>query len=137
MKRVPMLVGLIVALVVGGVALADDVTEADKLLCYVGTATLCLADGECVTVPAWTINIPEFVEVDLEAKVIRTTEANHEKRQTSIAHVQRSSGLIMLHATQEDRALSVLIEERSGMVTMAVAGDGLGVVGFGACTVSK
>ena len=114
--------------------LADDLTGADRFLCTPIQATLCVEDGECAVDLPWNVNIPQFIEVDLEARRLATTAASGENRQTPIEHLRRVDGNIVFHGFEMGRAFSWVIDEASGRVTAAIATDGISVAIFGACT---
>ena len=115
---------------------ADDLTGADRFLCTPIQATLCVEDGECAVDLPWNVNIPQFIEVDLEAKRLATTAASGENRATPIEHLRREDGNIVFHGFEMGRAFSWVIDEASGRVTVAIASDGISVAIFGACTPS-
>jgi len=126
---------LTVILAFGGQALwADDITESNKFLCAPVQATVCFDDGECVVDLPWNVNIPDFVEVDLEAKRISTTEASGLNRMTPIEHLSRRDGIIVFHGFEMGRAFSWVITEETGQVTAAIAAEGVSVAVFGTCT---
>ncbi len=113
---------------------ADDLSDSNRFLCAPVQATVCFEDGECVVDLPSNLNIPEFVEVDLEAKRLATTVASGENRSTPIAHVGREDGNIFLQGFEMGRAFSWVINEQTGQVTVAVAFEGTSVAVFGACT---
>jgi hypothetical protein len=113
---------------------ADDLTGSDRFLCVPVQATVCVEDGECVVELPWNVNIPQFIEVDLRAKRLATTEASGQNRETTIEHLNRVDGNIVFHGFEMGRAFSWVIDERTGRVTAAVATDGIAVAVFGACT---
>jgi len=124
-----------VALVVmAGMASADDLGGSDRFLCTPIQATLCVEDGECAVDLPWNVNIPQFIEVDLEAKRLSTTEASGENRTTPIEHLRREDANIVFHGFEMGRAFSWVIDEATGRVTAAIATDGISVAIFGACT---
>jgi hypothetical protein len=123
-----------VLLVWAQAAWADDLSGADRFLCTAVQATLCIEDGECAVDLPWNLNIPQFIEVDVEAKQLATTTASGLNRKTPIEHLSRSEGTIVFHGFEKGRAFSWVISEHSGRVTAAVAADGLAVSVFGACT---
>ena len=129
---VPLLTGVMVLF--SWVASADDLVESEKFLCVPVQATLCVEDGECAVDLPWNVNIPQFIEVDLEAKRLATTEASGENRMTPIEHLRRDDGTIVFHGFEMGRAFSWVIDEHSGRVTAAIAADGMAVAVFGACT---
>lgn len=129
--------GIAVVLVLtlpGQSALADDLTGSSRFLCAAVQATACFEDGDCgIDLPS-NLNIPAFIEVDLEAKRVSTTVASGENRQTSIEHLSRRDGTIVLQGFEMGRAFSFVITEQTGQVTVAVATEGQAVAVFGSCT---
>jgi hypothetical protein len=115
-------------------AFADDLTGFDLFVCTSWHAARCSADGTCDNAAPWRFNIPDFLRLDLPAKVITTTAAHSEERTTPIDGVQRADGLIVLHGRQGDRAWSRVIKETSGEGTLAVSSEDAGVTIFSACT---
>jgi hypothetical protein len=128
--------GLIVAAAVASspVATADDLTTQDRILCTAVEVTRCMESGTCTSELPWNLNIPQFIEIDLKARTFATTKASGENRATPIRSVLREEGLIVLQGFEQGRAFSFVIHEESGMVSVAVARDGLTVSIFGACT---
>ena len=116
------------------VASADDVKDAEAILCTAVQATVCHLDGDCEIGAPWNWNIPQFIEVDLAKKVLRTTRASGENRQTPFKNIEREAGLIFLQGVERGRAFSFAIEEDTGLASIAVARDGVVVSVFGACT---
>jgi hypothetical protein len=127
-------VAAVVLMLLGRAVSADDLTNVSHLLCVPVQATLCTEDGECAVELPWNVNIPQFIEVDLEAGRLATTEASGENRQTPIEHLRRVDGNIVFHGFEMGRAFSWVIDEASGRVTAAIATDGISVAIFGACT---
>ena len=113
---------------------ADDLTGSDRFLCVPVQAAVCVEDGECAVDLPWNLNIPQFIEVDLEEKRLATTMASGLNRETPIEYLRRSDGTIVFHGFEMGRAFSWVIDEATGHVTAAVATDGLAVSVFGACT---
>jgi hypothetical protein len=113
---------------------ADDLTDSNRFLCASVQATMCFEDGECVVDLPANLNIPEFVEVDLEAGRLSTTAASGLNRVTPIEHVGREDGSIFLQGFEMGRAFSWVINEQTGQVTVAVAFEGISVAVFGVCT---
>ena len=73
--------------------LADDLSDADHLLCTAAQTMVCSAAGECVVAPPWELNIPQFIEVDLQKKTLSTTKASGESRTTPIKNLERDEGI--------------------------------------------
>ena len=117
--------------------LADDVTGASKLLCTSVEATSCRDDGDCVTDVPWAFNIPQFIEIDLAGKMLSTTKASEEVRQSPIQSLVRIDGATVIQGLEQGRAYSFVINNKSGRLSAAVARDGITVTVFGACTPIK
>ena len=75
---------------------ADDLTGAKRFLCAAGEVTVCTMEGECASGPPWEFNVPDFIEVDLEAGLLKTTEASQENRQTPILDTTTNQCLVSL-----------------------------------------
>jgi len=114
--------------------LADDLTGHDHLLCAAGTVTACSEDGDCFKGTPFDFNVPLFVEVDLQAKMLSTTDASPQKRTSPIQHLKRQDGFIVLQGDEGGRAFSFMINESAGLVTVAMALDGFNIAVFGSCT---
>jgi hypothetical protein len=134
MFRFSILALAIAALVAPGPARADDLAGVDRFLCSIGTLMACFEDGECERLVPTDLNVPQFVEVDLKQKRMSTTKASGENRSTPIVNVVRGEGRIVLQGHENRRAFSFVIEEATGLLSAAVATEGLGVAVFGACT---
>jgi hypothetical protein len=113
---------------------ADDLAGSSRFLCTAVQATDCLQDGECWVDLPWNINVPQFIEVDLEARRLSTTKASGENRTSPIAHLSREDGIIVVQGFEMGRAFSFVITEHTGQLTVAVAAEGRAVAVFGACT---
>jgi len=134
MSRTHLVALVIVVALSGGEVLADDLAGANRFLCASVQATVCFTDGECGVDLPWNLNVPEFIEVDLDAKRLGTTAASGENRMTAIEHLTRADGVIVFHGFEMGRAFSWVVSEKTGRATVAVAADGASVAVFGACT---
>ena len=135
MRRLSHLVVALTILSASPALWADDLTGEDKILCTAVQATACFADGECTSAPPWTLNIPQFIEIHLDEKLLRTTAASGENRASPIRHLERADGMIFLQGVENGRAFSFVITESTGRASIAVATEDKGVSVFGACTV--
>ena len=113
---------------------ADDLHGADNLLCAAVETTVCDADGQCVSEPAWNWDVPQFLEIDLKKRVLATTAASGENRSTPIRDQERSDGKIFLQGIERGRAFSFVINEQSGIAAIAIALDEATITVFAACT---
>ena len=113
---------------------ADDLTGSKRFLCSAVEVTVCSLLGECTSQPPWNLNIPQFIEVDLEENRLSTTEASGEARTTPIKNLERDGDLLFLQGVENGRAFSFVIAQEDGLVSIAVARNGLSVSVFGSCT---
>ena len=126
-----------VGLLVGGSVAADNLTGADRLLCSTGQLVVCIEGDECYTVLPAEADVPQFVIIDVKAKMLSTTKASERNRATAIQSVSRSEGRIYLQGVDIGRAFSFVIDEESGRATVAVSRDGVTVTMFGNCTTAE
>jgi len=129
--------GAALALIVGLAAPAvhaDDLTGSARFLCSAVQATQFLEGGECGIDLPWNLNIPQFIEVDLKAKQLRTTAASGQNRVTPIEHLDSEEGMIALQGFENGRGFTFVINQETGLATVAIATNGMAVIVFGACT---
>jgi hypothetical protein len=132
-KRFP----IAVLLVAGTLALparADEVTGKDPILCAIVEVNFCTTVDSCEQGPPWFWNVPDFLEIDLAGKEIRTTAASGQNRRTPIRSQIREEGGIVLQGLEKGRAFSFHLTEKTGELTLSVAAPGQGGVAFGTCT---
>jgi hypothetical protein len=134
MLRYARLALVVVFVLLCSAAFADDLTGQNHLLCSAGAVVACADDGNCTNGDPFDLNIPQFVVVDLQAKMLSTTPASGQNRTSPIAHLIRENGNIVLQGFEGGRAFSFLINETTGLVTVAMATDGFSISVFGACT---
>jgi len=134
MKRIVPTVLALAALALALPTWADDITGSNLFLCTTGIATKCEEGGECQRVPVLTMNVPHFIEFDLDNKTIGTTEASHINRSTEIKHLMRNDGFIVLQGYEQGRVFSFSVTEQTGRMRMSVISDDEIVVVFGVCT---
>ena len=125
---------LAVVILIAPASWADDVTKANRILCTAIQATSCNEETDCVTDTPASFNVPQFIEIDLVAKLLSTTKAAEEQRQSPIRTLTREDGLIVVQGLELGRAYSLVINESTGRLSAGVARDGITVSVFGACT---
>lgn len=126
-------IGLLASLPV----LAENISDADRIICSPADVKLCFENGECFDTNPWEIDMPEFVLIDIKKKTISTTKASGQDRSTSFSALEKSEGLLLMQGMEDGRAFSFVIEEMTGIMTASIARDGVSVSVFGACTDAK
>ena len=135
MLRTLLASGLLTAslVVTAPAARADDLTGASRFLCSVVSVGRCDVDGCAVDTPEGTL-IPQFVIVDLGAKLLSTTPASGENRSTPIESLRREGGLVVLQGLENGRAFSFVVAEKSGSASVAIAREELVLAVSAVCT---
>jgi hypothetical protein len=128
------LVIAIAGMLVGGLVQADNIEGVDEIVCAAVQVQICIENDTCYVATTAELNMPDFVVIDTKKKTISTTKASGENRSTPFTSVAKSEGLIYLQGIENGRAFSFVIEEATGLMTVAVARDGLAVSVFGVCT---
>jgi hypothetical protein len=126
---------LVVVLLVAplGVSLAADFDGSKKLRCVPTDASECSGAGECKRVTVEEINIPKWITVDAKKKKLSGTDSDGEEESTTIESVKVNDGQTILQGAEGGRAWSMVIDQMTGDMTVAIAGDETGFVLFGVC----
>jgi hypothetical protein len=126
-------------LAAGGMALMSPSVEAAgkfdgsvAMLCTPTVVTECGAEGECRRGTPGSVNLPEFLKVDLKAMKVYAEGAG---RESPIRNVERSDGHLIIQGGQNGRAWSMTIGEDTGRMSSAISTSHEGFIIFGACSV--
>lgn len=128
------LIMILAGMLMGGLVQADNLAGVDRMVCAAMQVQICVEADTCYAASADELDVPDFVVIDTKKKRISTTRASGENRSTTFTSVQKADGLIFLQGIENGRAFSFIIEEVSGLMTVAIARDGAAVNVFGACT---
>jgi hypothetical protein len=79
------------------------------------------------------INIPKWITVDAKKKKLSGTDSDGEEESTAIDSVKLNDGQTILQGAEGGRAWSMVIDQMTGDMTIAIAGDETGFVLFGVC----
>ena len=113
---------------------ADTLTGSSRILCSAVEANVCTADGVCESFLPWSLQIPQFLLIDLEGKRLATTAASGENRTSPITHLIRDAGHISVQGAERGRAFSMVLREQDGLASIAIATDAMTISVFAACT---
>jgi len=108
--------------------------KKDLLLCSMNNAFYC--DGRELTCnfgPSSDWNVPVFFEVDLAAKVMRTTKTSIDQRRTPLQAVLRNEGVIYAQGVDKGKGFTLVVAEDSGNATGSIVTDGGSLNLYGAC----
>lgn len=110
-------------------AAAADFDGSKPFLCASIEASDCTSGQHCEKGLPADLNLPQFVRVDFGARSISASG-----RTSAIQNVTRGSGMLVMQGTDQRRAWSITVDEQTGRLVAAVAGDDEAFVVFGACT---
>src|SRR5262249_19222113 len=134
--KVSGVIGMVLGVV--GVCLAShQATAAGKadgsvpLVCVPLSVTECGADDECQRGTAASVNLPQFLRVDINAMTIRAVE---EGRESTIGSLTRVNGKLILQGVQGMHGWTLIIAEDTGHMSATISRAGEGYIIFGSCT---
>jgi hypothetical protein len=118
-------------------AAAGDFDGSKRLVCVPQEALECEPSEPCMRVTPDELGIPNFLEVDFKAKVLRD-DTGATRETTAIQNVAKVDGKTILQGAQRGRAWSIVIDQGTGHMSAAVSGvddDGerFGFTLFGVC----
>jgi hypothetical protein len=102
------------------------------LLCTAMTVLECEDIGECQRRTAMSVGLPPFLIVDFDKKLVRAPE-QYGGQTSALKNLERLNARIVLHGGEEGRGWTIVIDEDTGTMSAAVAGNQVGFVVFGAC----
>ncbi len=117
-----------------GISVPAGAAEFDgsvPLFCAFSRAMVCDPQGFCELIFPEEMGLPPLVKIDLKNKLVSGGEEG-KIRTTEINSFQRVAGQLILQG-YEARSWTVIIGEKTGKMTLAVAGEDAGFVLFGTC----
>jgi hypothetical protein len=110
-------------------AIAADFDGSKPLICSAIEANDCAMGVGCLKGLAEDVNVPQFIRLDFTGKTIGARG-----RTSKMLNHSRAGGMLTMQGIENSRAFSITINEKSGKLVGAIAGDEEGFVIFGACT---
>jgi len=107
---------------------------SQPLICAPMEAHDCGPGSNCIKGTAASIDAPQFIRLDFEQKLARSTRANGEERTAKIEKVTREEGTLILQGVQLGLGWNMVITQESGAMVLTAAGEQVAFVIFGACT---
>jgi hypothetical protein len=129
-----MVLGLLYIVMMTQTAVAEDFDGSKPLLCSVIETFECGPGGECQRGTAESIDIPQFLKISFNEKIISSTPESGQVRTTKIKAMERVDGKLILQGVQNGKAWSMIIKETTGKVSLSGSDDQVGFIVFGACT---
>ena len=125
-------------MLVGGVtaARADGLFDGTKaLLCVSSEAFDCSGGASCVETTPESLNVPDLMQVDPNAKALRALDVENRGQSSAIDSVHVSEGRLVVSGKPEDgRAWTLAIQQDTGDSVFSVNDAATGLIVFGECT---
>ena len=119
---------------------AIDFDSSKLLLCTVIDTTECIMGENCNKVMAEEINLPRFLQINIDKKVIVGKTAGQNPRTSPIERIEVVDQKLILQGAEQDRkeeqdgfGWTIAIMEASGNMVLTASGDDIGVIAFGVC----
>jgi hypothetical protein len=125
--------GMTTTLVSGGASAAGFDGTAN-LICAAIDVVGCEDGSGCVEGRARTFELPGFMFVDFEKKLIRATDESGHKEVSPIKNLEQTEKQIILQGVENHRGWSAAIDRQTGRMTVTSAGSDVSFMIFGACT---
>ena len=121
-------------------SVADDFDGSRPLLFSVISAMECTPDSGCRAVTIESIELPRFLKIDLNKKMIGPVSERDARPDSVIERMERVDGKLILQGAEDGYesvrdglGWTIAISEGTGMVVMTASGDQVAFVVFGAC----
>ncbi len=115
---------------------AGTLDGSSNLICATIEAIGC-RDGLCSYGLAKNFELPEFMFVDFNSNTVRQTEQSGGIETSPIDQFKKSEGNLVLQGIENGHGWSMIINSKSGAMTVAIAGDEIIYSVLGACTPEK
>jgi hypothetical protein len=115
-----------------GVEAAGKFDGSSPMICAPTLVTECGADGDCRRGTPASVNLPEFLKVDVKAMKVYAEETG---RESPIRNLEHLDGMLIVQGGQNGRAWSMTVAEATGKMSATISTEGEGFVIFGACIV--
>ena len=125
--------GLTTTLLSGG-ALAGGFDGTASLVCATVDVVACTDGPVCMQGQAHTFDLPSFMFVDFENKVIRATDESGHKEVSPIRNFEQTKKQMILQGVENHRGWSLAIDRQTGRMTVTSAGPDVSFMIFGSCT---
>ena len=128
----------LVAGALGATVAAGEFDGSEPLICSFGQVVECDAGSSCHVVSHASVDAPDFVKLDFRKKQVVSTTAGEDGPTDDISVTDLGSHLIVqgTQGSGQGDALgySLSIDQATGQMVAAGAGESAGFVIFGACT---
>jgi len=130
----PLLLALMACAVLPGSALGVNIDWSKPVICAVLRTVECGVSEECKTGSAESINVPQFLRIDLGKRRMTGIRPSGEQAATMAQTLEDMNDSLILQGIEEGRGWTAVIDKVSGKMVASAAGSQAGFLVFGACT---
>jgi hypothetical protein len=116
-------------------AMAEGMDGSRDIVCAVSDIVGCADSGACVEGSAKDFELPQFMILDADKKVVRASYESGQKAVSPVKNLERSQNHLLLQGVENGRGWNIAIDTRSGNMSASAVGEAVSFLAFGACTV--
>ena len=116
------------------VAAAAKLDISRNLICATIDVVGCVEGGDCLKGHAKDFDLPQFVVVDAEKKLVRATDETGHKEISPVKNLENSGNELILQGVENGKGWSIVINQENGEMAATVAGKDVSFMVFGVCT---
>ena len=105
-----------------------------NIVCAAMDVVACVDDAACVQGTVKSFDLPQFVVLDTQKKVMRAAYESGHKGTSPVKNIEHSGEHLILQGIENGRGWSISVNTKSGNMSGALAGDGVSFLIFGQCT---
>lgn len=117
--------------VAGGAQAAFD--GKSNLVCSAIDVVGCTDDAGCVQGRARTFDLPDFVVLDFEKKVVRATDESGHKEVSPIKNQEVTGTQLVLQGIENGHGWTLTVHRDNGRMSTVLVGEKLSLMLFGVC----
>lgn len=116
-------------------AVAESFDGSKPLLCATVETIECGPHAECQYGTADSLGFPQFLHIDTGKKAIGADKPDGTRLNATISSISKLDDRLVLQGVENSLGWSVSISRATGRIAVAIAGDDVTFMVFGACTV--
>jgi hypothetical protein len=117
-----------------GTAFAGEFISSKNIVCAVVKVVACVEDIGCQKGTAKAYDLPDLIIYDAEKKGIRAAHEHGIEEMSPVKNFEVSGNHVILQGVENSRGWDIAINSKTGKMSGAVVGDGVGLLVSGSCT---
>lgn len=115
-------------------AFAEKLDGSRDITCAVMKVVGCVDDGNCIQGQARQFELPEFIILDAEKKVLRADYESGHKAVSPVKSIERSGNHLVMQGVENSHGWDIAIDTGTGRMSGAGVGGEVSFLVFGPCT---